>query len=391
MPTQRELDLAKRLLRLRVLDAGPLKEALALQARQHELGREVGLDRVLYHLKLLPPGALGPALGPTPLATQPFPGYRLLGLAGEGGTAVVYRGVYTANGHPVAVKVLDPIHALRPDFVQRFEQEAELLIRLEHENIVLGYEVGAAGGWHYFTMDLVEGATVQEVIERRGPLGKEEALSVTLQAGRALAYLHGQGFLHRDVKPGNLMVEASGRVRLIDLGFIRRLARELAAAQEEEEATTVGTVEYVSPEQARGRADLDPRSDIYSLGISLYHMVVGEVPFQGETDYEVMAKQVLSALDTQKVKQRRISPEVHYFITKMASKDRESRYETVAEALVEMAGYLPGGPVPVDLGVPPGGPPAAPPPPAPPAGLRPPAPQGPRPGSRPLRRPRRRR
>ena len=120
-----------------------------------------------------------------------------------------------------------------------------------------------------------------------------------------------------------------------------------------EAATTVGTVEYLSPEQARGRADLDPRSDIYSLGVTLYHMAVGDVPFHGETDYEVMAKQVLSALDTQKVKQRRISPEVHFFITKMTSKDRGDRYENVEEVIRSIEGYLPDGVVPIDFGAPP--------------------------------------
>ena len=105
-----------------------------------------------------------------------------------------------------------------------------------------------------------------------------------------------------------------------------------------DEAMTVGTVAYCSPEQARGRADLDPRSDIYSLGVSLYHMVVGEVPFQGEDDYEVMAKQVLSAMDTQKVKQRRISPEVHFFITKMTSKERERRYQSAGSGLRDGSG-----------------------------------------------------
>jgi len=353
--TQRDLDLAQRLIATRLLGAERLKAAFELQSRLEQQGRPVGIERVLYHLKLLRPGSLDAALAPSPLVAQPFPGYRLLARVGEGGSSAVYRGVYEANGHPVAVKVLDPVQALRADFVERFRTEAELLIRFEHENIVLGYEVGEVRGLHYFTMDFVDGATVLEVVERRGWLSNAEALSLTLQAARALHYLHEQGFLHRDVKPGNLMVEPGGRLRVIDLGLIRRLGEYLAG----EEETTVGTVEYVSPEQARGRSDLDPRSDIYSLGITLYHMVVGEVPFQGETDYEVMAKQVLSSLDAQKVKQRRVSPEVQYFITKMTTKDRESRFETVADVIAGIEGYVAAGLVPVDLGPAPAPPPPA--------------------------------
>ena len=113
---------------------------------------------------------------------------------------------------------------------------------------------------------------------------------------------------------------------------------------------TVGTVEYLSPEQARGRSDLDWRSDLYSLGLSLYHMAVGEVPFEGDSAYEVMAKQVMSALDTQKVKQRRISPEIHFFIKKMTSKDRENRFSSLADFCRTVEGYLPAGTVALDLG-----------------------------------------
>ena len=199
-------------------------------------------------------------------------------------------------------------------------------------------------------MDLVDGLTVLEVIERRGFLPNEEALSITLQAARGLKYLHENEFIHRDIKPGNLMVEPSGLVRMIDLGLIHELGTYKQPGKTEE-ITTVGTVEYLSPEQARGRVDIDPRADIYSLGVTLYHMVVGEVPFLGESEYEIMAKQVLASLDTQKVKQRRVAPEVHFFITKMTSKERENRFETIDDVIAAMAGYV-RGMVPVDLGQP---------------------------------------
>jgi serine/threonine-protein kinase len=143
------------------------------------------------------------------------------------------------------------------------------------------------------------------------------------------------------------MVEAHGRARLIDLGLARAVQ---ASGPVAEEGTTVGTVEYLSPEQARGRADLDPRTDVYSLGLTLYHMVVGDVPFRGESDYEVMAKQVMASLDAQKLKHRHVTPEIYYFIVKMTSKEREQRYETAAEAAEEIAGYLPPGLLPIDLG-----------------------------------------
>ena len=358
MANAREVEIAKRLLASRVLPDDTLREAFALQEQLHEQGQDVSLDRILYHLKALPVGSLSVLDAPSPLESQPIEDYRLTHVLGQGGSSIVYAGVYEPNDSPIAAKILDPIQALRPDFLARFRQEAETLIELEHENIVLGYHVGttpdpSTGGlWHFFTMDHVDGLTVLEVIDRRGFLSNEESLSITLQTARALAYLHDSGYLHRDIKPGNIMIEESGRARLIDLGLSRRLSADAGKHSEDDEGEemTVGTMEYVSPEQARGRADLDPRSDIYSLGVSLYHMVMGDIPFHGETDYEVMAKQVLSALDTQKVKVRRISPEVQYFITRMMLKDREDRFGTVTDVIRDIEGYLPGEYVPVEFG-----------------------------------------
>ncbi|MDA1196149.1 MAG: serine/threonine-protein kinase, partial [Planctomycetota bacterium] len=361
MASRQDLELAKRLLAARVLTEDQVRDCFGLIEQLAAQGRTASLEAVLYHRGLAARGSLAVLRGPSPLQAQAFAQYRLESELGEGGSSTVYRGTYRPNGSPVAVKVLDPVHALRPTFLQRFQQEAQILIELEHDNIVLGYEIGFENGWHYFSMDLVPGATVLEVIERRGFLENEEALSIMLQCAQALAYLHKAGYLHRDIKPGNIMVEASGQARMIDLGLIRALPRDGAEAVDEGDQMTVGTVEYLSPEQARGHSDLDPRSDIYSLGVSLYHMVVGEVPFQGDNDYETMAKQVLSALDTQKVKQRRIAPEVHFFITKMTSKDRDMRFETVQDVIDAVAGYVRGGQVPVDLGPEPAARPVAPP------------------------------
>jgi serine/threonine-protein kinase len=348
MASRKDLELAKLLLTHRILDDEEVRRAFEQQAARLHAGRNEPLADVLYELQLVPRGGLATLEGPGPEVTQPFPGYRVTGLLGEGGMSTVYRAVYLANKTPVAIKVLKPIQALRGDYRRRFEDEARLLLELEHHAIVAGYERGTSAGHAWFSMDLVEGVTVQEVIERRGFLTPPEALSITWQVAQALAYLHARGLLHRDMKPGNVMVEASGRARLIDLGLVGRMGGAAAEASN----VTVGTVEYLSPEQARGRADLDPRSDIYSLGVSLYHMVVGEVPFQGETDYEVMAKQIMASLDTQKVKNRRIPPEVHFFIAKMTSKERESRYARLEDVVRDVAGYLPGGAVPLELGVP---------------------------------------
>jgi hypothetical protein len=355
--TKHDLDLAKMLLTSRVLDEDGLRQAFELQGKWLHDGRIAALPEVLYALELLPQGALDALGGAGPESTQPFPGYRIDGIVGEGGMSTVYAATQALSGARVALKVMKPLMALRPDFAARFQEEAQLLMRLEHPGIVTAYEVGQASGYHYFAMELIGGSTVQEVVERRGHLTNPEALSITVQVAEALDYLHGQGLLHRDMKPGNVMVEPDGRARLIDLGLVGRMSTggvDTAGGAEGAASAshTVGTVEYLSPEQARGRSDLDARTDVYSLGVSLYHMVVGEVPFQGANDMEVMAKQIMASIDQEKVKTRRISPELHFFIAKMTAKERESRFGSMKDVLREIRGYLPQGLVAVDLGGP---------------------------------------
>jgi serine/threonine-protein kinase len=352
MATQADVDLARRLIGAGVLDEIRVRDALGAQKALHDQGRTIPLYRVLVAKGYLPKSALEVLEARDPLASQPFPGYRLEAAIGEGGSSVVYSALYLANATPVAVKVLRDMGALRPAHVERFYEEARLLVEIEHPNVVAGYEVGYARGHHFFSMDLIEGPTLLQMIERGAHLENVTAISITVQVASAIDHLHRLGLLHRDIKPGNVMIDASGRARLIDLGLVRRMAAEAKEGAPVEETTTVGTVAYISPEQARGRGDLDVRSDIYSLGVTLYHMVVGEVPFQGETDYEVMAKQILAALDSQKVKTRRIAPEIHYFITKMMAKEREHRYPDAAAVVADLSRFLPPeGPPPIVLPV----------------------------------------
>lgn len=372
MSNRDDVELAKRLMKAGLVPAEGLRQAFALQERvREEKGQNVGLPRVIYHLGLLPKGSLDAAVAPDPIARQPFPGYRLERVLGEGGTSVVYAGTYLENGAPVAVKVLDPILALKAGWIDRFRLEARILVEVEHPNVILGYEVGEAGGLHFFSMERVEGITAEDILTRRGRIDCNEALWITLQMARALGALHAAGYLHRDVKPNNVMVQPDGRAVMIDLGFTQALDPSVGE-DTPLHALTVGTVEYLSPEQARGRQDLDPRADIYSLGVSLYHLVVGEVPFQGASQEEVLAMQVLGTIDAQKLKQRHITPEVQFFIAKMMSKDRARRYETMDEVVRELTGYVPEGGVPVDLGPEPAAPPPVLQPIAPPAPPKPP-------------------
>ncbi len=257
-----------------------------------------------------------------------LPGYNYVRKLGEGGTASVFL-VRRADGTEEAVKILHEALQGQPAAVKAFLGESKLLLSLEHRNVVKGHRAGRFAGRYLSFMEFVDGATLQEMIARGGAFDEDGALTVILQVARALEYLREQGLVHRDIKPGNILVTAKNEVKLIDLGFAASSGPADGAGTGPgpgRAATTRGTAAFLSPEQALGRDDLDVRSDIYSLGATLYQMVLGELPFQGD-DAELVQQAVLAGLSAEKTKGGRISAHMHYFIEKMMAKDRDVRYQ----------------------------------------------------------------
>jgi serine/threonine-protein kinase len=264
-----------------------------------------------------------------------LPGYAYVRKLGEGGTACVYR-VRRPDGGTEAVKILKPELCGDARAVKAFVGEAELLKRLQHGNVVRGYRVGRLSGRYLSFMEDVDGPTLLDKIRRGGAFDEDGALYVILQVARALEYLRAQGLVHRDIKPGNILVTAENTVKVIDLGFAAS-----SGGDAEGGATTAGTAAYLSPEQAQGRSDLDVRSDIYSLGATLYQMVLGELPFQGD-DQELVQKAVLAGLSAEATKGGRISAHMHYFIEKMMAKDREIRYQDPQQMMADIEAQISG-------------------------------------------------
>ncbi len=250
------------------------------------------------------------------------PGYEILGFLGSGGMSQVYRARSLERDEEVALKVLKPRLARDARAVERFRREAELLCQLEHENIVKGHEFVESDGLVAFSMELVPGEELLALVDEAGPFQEDASLYVILQIARALEALHAEGVVHRDIKPGNILLTRDNTVKLCDLGLA-------TGADGDDDGTTVGTVEYISPEQARGETEVDVRSDIYALGVTLYHLAVGEIPFQGEDEQETMGKRFFEGLDSSKM--GKLSPHLHYFIQKMMARDRELRYQSPAE------------------------------------------------------------
>jgi serine/threonine-protein kinase len=269
--------------------------------------------------------------GTRPVLTR----YELREQIGEGGEARVFRAVDRVTGDLVALKVMRPERSESPVALRRFVAEAKLLIELEHENIVKGLRVAREGATVFFAMELVDGTCALDRLSASGPLGEDEALDVVRQVAHGLAHLHARGLVHRDVKPGNILLDGDGRAVLIDLGFAVGRDDDGAPAD-----STAGTVHYISPEQARGEADLDVRADIYSLGATLYHLLTGSLPFSGNTSEEVMRKQVLESLSGERIRSMNLSPQVHYLIEKMMAKEKEIRFQDPAQLIGEIDAWL---------------------------------------------------
>lgn len=229
-----------------------------------------------------------------------IPGFQLLGKVGKGAMAVVYKAKQLSLDRVVAIKVLPKRLSENPDFVERFHKEGKAAARLSHNNIVQAIDVGTTNeGYHYFVMEFVEGKTLYDLMAPP-PAGdgkiftENEALDIAIQMADALAHAHERGLVHRDVKPKNILLTPQGVAKLTDLGLAR--ATDDKAAAESEVGKAYGTPYYISPEQIRGELEIDFRADIYSLGATLYHLVTGRTPFDGDTPSQVMHKHLKSPL-----------------------------------------------------------------------------------------------
>ena len=266
-----------------------------------------------------------------------LPGYEILGKLGTGGTADVFRALEKKTNRVLALKVLKPDSARSEATRKSFIAEAKLLETLEHPGLVRGFGVARSGNTFFNRMELIDGTTLLEHLDAGRPFTEEAALRILLEVSEVLQYLQSKGTVHRDVKPGNIMLSNNSRVKLIDLGFA---AEQGAGATEEGQA--VGTVAYLSPEAALGGAEADMRSDIYSLGVTLFHLVVGKLPFESSDDREVLRMQIMQSLSSPELKGRGLSPYLQYFVEKMMAKDKDVRYQTWEELTSDIRGQLEG-------------------------------------------------
>jgi len=266
-----------------------------------------------------------------------IPGYEILQKAGSGGTADVFRARDLRARRTVALKVLRREATLHEPTRKAFIHEARLLEKLRHPGLVEGYGVARSGQTYFARMQYIDGKTLLELLDEGQALDETAALRVVLEMAEVLAYLASQDVIHRDVKPGNIMLSTDGHLKLIDLGFAGRPDAEPNPAD-----STVGTVQYLSPEQAQGGAAADLRSDIYSLGATLFHLVIGRLPFESSDDREVLRMQVMQSLSSPELKSRGLSHHLQYFVEKMMAKDAGERYQSWQELIGDVRGQIEG-------------------------------------------------
>jgi len=265
---------------------------------------------------------------------QQIPGYRVEGKLGAGAMAQVFKARQLSLDRSVAIKVLPRKHSTNPQFIERFYAEGKAAAALNHPNIVQAYDVGQAGEFHYFVMEFVEGSTVHDRIVANKRTPEREALDIAISVADALRHAHDKGLIHRDVKPKNIMITPDGVVKLADLGLARAIDDKDAALAEQGKA--YGTPYYISPEQIRGEVNVGAQADIYSLGATLYHMVTGQVPYNGQNPGEVMQKHLKAPLVPPDHVNPKLSAGISEVIEKMMAKSRRDRYRDCGEVLVDL-------------------------------------------------------
>ena len=261
--------------------------------------------------------------------------YRLEAKLGSGGMSTVYLARDETLDRPVAVKVMHREMSEQEDQLARFRQEARAVAKLSHPNVVSVIDAGEDGGHPYIVFEYVQGETLKQRVARVGALDPQEAIAYAIEVARGLTVAHSRQMVHSDIKPQNILIDDEGRAKLTDFGISRQLEQDGMTAT----GRVLGTTDYVAPEQAMGKA-VDPRSDIYSLGVVLYEMLVGQVPFKADSQVGVAMKHVNEELPDVQSRRPEVSAAVALVVERATTKDPARRYQEIGEMIDDLSTAL---------------------------------------------------
>ena len=328
MPTNQDDKLAETLAAQGIVSRQDVQHCMDEVRHAEQAGQPISLDAVLVRKGLVSRAHADElvAVGGPKRPLGRIGGFQLIEEIGRGGMGTVYKARQISMDRLVALKVLPPNLAKNKAYIDRFFKEARAVARLSHVNIIQGYDVGEASGYYYFAMEYIDGESLAAKLAREATISEIEALNIVEQVARALAHAQSTaGIIHRDIKPDNIMLTKSGMAKLADLGLAKMVG--------DKTVLTAGTPHYVSPEQGCGSPLVDTRSDIYSLGATLFHMLTGTPPFTGNTPREIIEKHVSQEVQSARDLNPALSTNVCRLISTMMAKKPEERYQTPAELL----------------------------------------------------------
>jgi serine/threonine-protein kinase len=272
-----------------------------------------------------------------------FGQYVVLDKLGEGGMGVVLKAQHRRMGRLVAIKVLSPSAMKQAGAVDRFHREAQAAAKLSHPNIVAAYDADEYQGMHYLAMEYVEGRDLATIVKNSGPLGVREAVECVLQAARGLHYAHEQGIVHRDIKPGNLLLDKKGTIKILDMGLARIAGADAALGGPERltaSGQVMGTCDYMAPEQALDSHTVDARADIYALGCTLYRLLIGRPPYGGDSLMQILMAHQQAPIPSIPQARPEVPPALDAVFQRMAAKKPEDRQQSMAEVIAELEAIL---------------------------------------------------
>ena len=271
--------------------------------------------------------------------------YVLLDKIGEGAMGTVFKAQHRWMKRIVAVKVLSLAAVKNPNLVKRFHREVEAVAKLTHPNIVAAYDADEHYGMHFLAMEFVDGADLEHYVIKNGPMPVDQVLDYILQAARGLEHAHAHGIVHRDIKPANLLLDKQGTVKVLDLGLARiQEAATSVSSFDEQTALTgmgniMGTVDYMSPEQALDSHQADHLSDIYSLGATLHFLLTGKPMFEGKTPLACIIAHREAPVPSLRVERQDVPPEVDTIFQRMVAKQKAARYQSATELIRDLGNW----------------------------------------------------